>query len=125
IARPVEVYRVDLDNVARSRRAVSGWGRFALLVTPRRVAAGAGVGIVGVVAWSLSQFWSTSSTAPPPMSVAILPLVTDVGNASELQLADALTRDLSSAVEKDLPIVLVTSPTRAATYRDKVVDART
>jgi hypothetical protein len=56
-----------------------------------------GVVLVGIAAWQLAQLWrSTPALMPPPYSMAVLP--PSSGGASEEQIADRLTRDLSSTL---------------------------
>src|SRR3954469_24538066 len=81
---------------------------------------------MGVAVWSLSYLIEKTPRTPaaPPLSIAILPFVTPEG-AADRQLADTLARDLTSTFERSVRSARVTSPTLAATYRDKAIDART
>src|SRR5262245_50878738 len=77
IARPVEVYRVDLGSEAlqTSSRGRRPW-RWLTGGPRRRTAAGiVALGVVGLGVWALPQVWKTGAPAPGPprYSVAILP----------------------------------------------------
>jgi TolB-like protein len=97
IARPVEVYRVDLGSglpqVRSGRRA--DWQR--LLRSPGWRWAGAGVvaiGLAGIAFW-IPQFWKTVPThGPPAGSVAIVPFAVPHGDADASRFAQVLAREL-------------------------------
>jgi len=97
IARPVEVFRVDLGSAAL--QTPSGgrrrWQRLTRALGWQWVAAGViALGIVGIAFWA-PQLWKTAPTpAPPVMSVAIVPLSTPRGDADALRVAEALTQNL-------------------------------
>ena len=100
IARPVEVYRVDLGsgvpNQARRR------GRQGLPRTRNWRWAGAGIvaiGLAGIAFWNVPQFWKTApAPAPPAMSVAILPFTAPHGDSDASRFADALARHLVTRI---------------------------
>jgi class 3 adenylate cyclase/TolB-like protein len=129
IARPVEIFRVVFENVVPRTTSPAGraWRSLRRLAGPRWLAGAAiALGVAGFGVGSLSHFWkATSAVAPPPLSIAILPFVTPAGDATERQLADAFARDLASAFERSFRPARVTSPSLAATYRDKPLDVRT
>ena len=128
IVRPVEAFRVDFGTAANQTRShAAAWRRAIRRGGPRWLAGSVVAACtVGVAAWSLSHFSKTASPLEaPPLSIAILPFVTPGGSASERQLADAFARDLTSAFERSSRWAHVTSPSIAAAYRDKSIDART
>jgi adenylate cyclase len=99
IARPVEVYRVELggsEPVGRMR----GESRLRRIRWRRPVAAVLALGLVGIGLWAgLPRLWkSVPPPAPPALSVAILPFAAPGGTSAEQQLADGLTRDLTAAL---------------------------
>jgi len=126
IARPVEIFRLDFELAAPRATSPMRARRLACLTSSRWLAGGViALGIVVFAVWSLSHFWKTTSAAsPPPLSIAILPFITP-GDAADQQLADAFTRDLTSAFERNMRSAPVTSPSVAAGYRGKTIDART
>jgi len=98
IARPVEVYRVDLGSAvprtqSRSRRR---WQRLRRSRDWRWAGAGVvAIGLAGVAFWILPQFWKTApASAPPAVSVAIMPFAAPHGDADASRFAEALARDL-------------------------------
>ncbi len=131
IARSLDVYRVDLDAgtgsakpYGPSRRlwqhlAPSPQGRLFTIVIVT-------IGLTTVGAWLLPRFLHPAPPSLPPTgSIVVLPFTTpNAGNADE-QLADTLTTDLTSALQKGLPWAPVVSHSLAAAYKGKVIDART
>ena len=102
IARPVEVYRVDLASEALQTPG-SGrrrWRRLTRTFAGRWLAVGVvAIGIAGVAAWALPQFWKTAPTlTAPPFSIAILPFSAPSGIPADVQLANGLTQDLTTAL---------------------------
>jgi class 3 adenylate cyclase/TolB-like protein/tetratricopeptide (TPR) repeat protein len=98
IARPVEVYRVDLGNglsqtQSRGRR---GWQRWSRSRGWRWTGAGiVAIGLAGIAIWIVPQFWKAApAPASPAMSVAILPFAAPHGDADASRFAEALGRDL-------------------------------
>ena len=125
IARPVEVYRVDLGSGAlqtptRGRRRwqhltrALGWRWFATGVLA--------LGLAGIAVW-MPQFWKTAAPAPPPYSIAILPFVAAARNPADEQFAEALTNDLTSALGRSR-MARIVSHSLAVTYKGKTIDAR-
>ena len=102
IARPVEVYRVDLaaEALPTPSRGRRRWQQ--LTRGPRRwVAAGVvALGLAGIAVWTLPQLWKTAAPAPGPprYSVAILPFAAATASPADEQFAEALTNDLTMAV---------------------------
>jgi adenylate cyclase len=112
IARPVEVYRVDLGSAETQTptEARRHWQRVTrALGRPWFVAGVLVLGLAGMALWTLSPFWKTSTTpTPPPMSMAILPFAVPVGGAVEKQYAETLRHDLTTglaAVRRDVKTV--------------------
>ncbi len=98
IARPVEVYRVNLGSEvleapSKGRRR---WQRLPRSSASRWAAAGVlALGLAGIALWTVFQFWKAApAPALPPMSVAIMPFVAPPGDADASRFADALARDL-------------------------------
>ena len=127
IARPVEVYRVDLGSGV-PRTQSQGRNRWQRLTRgPRRWGA-AGVvalGLAGIAVWTLPQLWKSAAPAPTPphFSVAILPFVAASASPGDEQFADALTNDLTRAIGRSR-LVPVVSHSLAVTYKGKAIDAR-
>jgi adenylate cyclase len=97
IARPVEVYRVELDGdgLGASTRKRAGWRR-DLRSPPWPWIAAVSLVAAGVAAWLLLPRWIAPAPSPPAMSVAIVPFTAPQGDADASRLADTLTRDLVS-----------------------------
>ncbi len=102
IARPVEVYRVDLGSgVPRTQsRGRRGWQRLPRSREWRWAGAGVvAIGLAGIAFWILPPFWKTApAPAPPAMSVAIVPFAAPHGDADASRFADALARDLVTRI---------------------------
>ena len=98
IARPVEVYRVDLGSGAPRTQGGGRGDRQHLPQSLRSRWAGAGVVAIGLAAiafWILPQSWRNApAPAPPAMSVAIMPFAAPRGDTDASRFADALARDL-------------------------------
>src|SRR5437867_9521432 len=107
IARPVEVYRVDLasEGSQTSSRGRWSWSRLKKDTGLRWLALGALVlGVAGVAVWTLPRFWKvTPPPSPPILSVAILPFATPPGDADASRFSEALTRDLMTALPSKRP----------------------
>ena len=105
IARPVEVYRVDLG--ADVLPTPSRWRESRLRRGSWRwVAAGVVVaGVAGIAVWALPQLWKTAapSPGPPRFSVAILPFAAATASPADEQFAEALTNDLTVAMGRGYP----------------------
>ena len=114
IARPIEVYRVDLGS-AEMPAATGGrrhWRRLTrALAWPRLAVPVLALILAGIGFWSLPRFWNSAALpTPPPMSIAILPFATPAGGAVEKQSAEALRHDLTTvlaAVDRKITTVQV------------------
>jgi adenylate cyclase len=104
IARPVEVYRVDLGSAetrtpARARRR---WQRVMRALGWPWLAAGVVVvGLAGIAVWTVPPFWKTSAASAdssPPLSLAIRPFAAAAGSAVEKQYAETLRQDLTTGL---------------------------
>jgi TolB-like protein len=107
IARPVEVYRVELGRegetspAAKQERRRWDWlmrsGRW------RWLAAGVLVlGAAGIALWTPPRSWNTATVAAPPaMSVAVAPLAAPGGNADVSQLAETLTHNIATRLTRE------------------------
>lgn len=123
IARPVEVYRVDLGNAAR--QSSSGRRRRLMRTLGSRWFAGGLVtlGLVGIAVWLVPQFGSIPPATAPPLSIAILPFAAPAGSPADEKFADAVTRDLTTALGR-WRIATVASLGLAASYKGKPFDPR-
>src|SRR5512135_300876 len=85
IARPVEVYRVDLgsDALRPQSRRLARWTRLGQTVGRRWQVAGVAVLGLGLVAvWVWPWLWKpTTVDSPPVMSVAVMPITAADGDA--------------------------------------------
>ncbi|MEP6997253.1 MAG: adenylate/guanylate cyclase domain-containing protein [Betaproteobacteria bacterium] len=127
IARPVEVYRVELESgsskIASHSPSASLWRK---LGSHRLLA----VGTLALVVASLGTwFWlkptgSESMTAAPLLSVAVLPF-TAPASPAEQQFADAFTRALTAGLGRTLHIgSSVVSQGALSTDKTKAGDTR-
>jgi len=128
IARPVETFRVDLaiSTLATSRFHKPAWQR----LIRSRTSPWMGVGFVliilaGIALWSVTRgpekVRSTNSVAA---AVAVLPFSAPDRSLDEQQLADAITRDLTSTLSKGPGLYTVVSQASAGAYRGKAIDPR-
>ena len=135
IARPVEVYRVDLGNAAlptpsedRLRRQGTTRGRW------RGIAASVlALGVAGVVMWVLPQFWKAgvAPKLPPaavtpgaePLSIVVLPFQNLTGDATQEYVADGLTVSLTADLSRIRDALIINAATAFA-YKDKPVTAQ-
>ena len=96
IARPVEVYRVDLgsDALRPQSRRLARWTRLGQTVGRRWQVAGVAVLGLGLVAvWVWPWLWKpTTVDSPPVMSVAVMPITAADGDADAAGVAETLTR---------------------------------
>jgi TolB-like protein len=109
IARPVDVYRVDLDGVSRSASILR---RFA----PARHGWRAGVAAVAVaciavaIAYTVPALRNAMPAAAPAMSVAVLPFGANGGSEQEKRFADDVTRDLAVRLGRTKPLRVTSLP---------------
>jgi len=128
IARPVDVYRVELRNVAAQARGPGRkpWRRLAQ--RPRLRWSAAAVLAVGIAAfglWGLPRFLHPApALSPPAGSFAVMPFTAATANAADGQLADVLTADLTAMLQRGMQWAPMVSPSLALTYKGKPVDAR-
>ena len=124
IARPVEVYQVALgpstsrksigSRLSRLTRAMPGvWATAGLLA----------FGLAAVGAWWMTRSPGPAAAGPPSFSVAVLPFTALTDGHGEGALAESLTIDLTSALNRNESSSVVSS-SLAATYKGKPVDAR-
>jgi len=97
IARPVEVFRVDLDGTGVPPRLASPsrWRRVWELRHWRWSAVGAAA--LAVVGVAFSMLYRPSSVAPPPMSIAVMPVAV-AGTPSDVQWADVFRNDMITRI---------------------------
>ena len=122
IARPIEVFRVDLDSTNTRLPVGFGWRwRRATRVLARPwLAAGALVLALAAVAIAMfAQSWKeTARSTPPAMSVAIRPLGVPDGGTAGRSLAESLRRDLATQVLRFQDIVVLGGETKAGSPTD-------
>jgi adenylate cyclase len=104
IARPVEVYRVDIASETRrtASNAVRRFRRFTQ--SPQwRWAAAAVIGLVlaGGVTWTAIDWRAPSVSAPPAMSIAIVPVAAPAGDADASRLTEVLTRNIATKLSRE------------------------
>jgi adenylate cyclase len=135
IARPVEVYRVDLGSAAlpTPSRGRPRWQRMTR--GPRRwIAAGVlALGVASIAVWVLPQFWKAgvvpkSSPAAVtadagPLSIVVLPFQNLTGDANQEYVADGLTASLTADLSRIRDAFIVNAATTFA-YKDKPVTAQ-
>jgi adenylate cyclase len=129
IARPVEVYRVDLASGTSPALKHSRW---SLPTFTRRgarwlVAGVLVLGVAGIAVWTPPRFWKAPPAASPPiLSVAILPLAAPPGDANASRFSEALTRNLMTGLpsKRFYGRVLVVSASSAANAGNGAIDAR-
>lgn len=132
LARPIRVYRVSLATDETPRIAVK-----RLLRGKRGVWAAVGSGtlaLVVVAAIAVHGFPGQATNrnvgayrgpaGPPPMSIAILPFTMTAGNATDAQLGETLTRDVTGALGGAARYLHVISYALAAAHKGTTVDAR-
>ena len=100
IARPVEVYRVNLGGSARRPHGASDWVARLLRRTWTHglVVAVIAFGLVGIALWiTVTRLWPLAPTPmSPALSMAILPFTAPGGSAADQQFAERLTQDLTT-----------------------------
>jgi adenylate cyclase len=103
IARPVEVYRVDLGT-GLSQAATFGHRSWLLLKRSsgqRWLGAGVlAVGLAGIAAWTVSSIWRPAPTTPPTMSVLVAPMTAPSGDAEVSRLAEVLTHNVATSLSR-------------------------
>jgi class 3 adenylate cyclase/TolB-like protein len=127
IARPVEVYRVDLGaEVPKARTPERKRWHWLVRGPWKWVTAGAFVlGVAGIFIWAQPQVRNAGApaSAPPHFSVAILPFAAPGGSPADEQFAEVLTKDLTMAIGRDRHVPVV-SHSLAVTYKGRAIDAR-
>ena len=130
IARPVDVFRVDLGSGLP--QAHSGareyWHSLTRGEGRRRLAAGLlVVGLAGVAVWTLPRLGTGPPVAGPPvLSVAVLPLASPTGDADASRFSDALTRYLLTGLptKREYGHVRVVSAAPGASAGTRAMDPR-
>jgi adenylate cyclase len=135
IARPVEVYRVDLGSTALQTLSPGRrrWQR--MMRGPRRwIAVGVlALGVAGIAVWTVPQLWKTvvvAKSSPAavtadagPLSIVVLPFTNLTGDANQAYVADGLTASLTSDLSRIRDAFIVNAATAFA-YKDKPVTAQ-
>jgi TolB-like protein/Flp pilus assembly protein TadD len=129
IARPVEVYRVDLESGASPASSRSRWSlpSFTRKGTGWLVAGVLAVGVAGIAVWMPPRVWKAApAPSPPILSVAILPLSAPTGDADASRFSEALTRNLMTGLpsKRQYGRVQVVSGSSAASSSSGAIDAR-
>ena len=128
IARPVDVYRVDLGGTPPGMQRPNRQRSRPLAKMQRWRWPAAGVlalGLVAIAPWGLPRlFHPQASAGPPPGAFAVLPFTTSSASPAEGPLADAVTSDLTSTLQRSMPWAPMVSPSLVMTYKDKATDAR-
>jgi len=122
IERPIRVYRVILDGAApapEARRAGGLRWRWAAVAVALLAAGGAGL-------WGVDRaVRGTPPPGAPVMSVAVMPFAVTSGTAADEKLADALARDVSTALARGGKSIQVAAYSATSAYRGRNPDART
>jgi adenylate cyclase len=132
IARPVEVYRVDLGSEALQRPHGGGrrWLPLSRAVKWRWLATGVVViGFAAVALLALPQLWKAApAPAPPAMSVAIAPMTAPSSDTDASRLAEVLTHSVATRLSREggrggSPHALVVAVDSAAASGGRAVTA--
>lgn len=125
IARPVDVYRIDLGDPAAPRV-----GKHSARKTGRMLAIAGVVAVVavgsGLVYWSAQRTGTgtaTRASAPAALSIVVLPFTNLTGDAGQDYFAEGLTATLTSDLSQIDDAVVVDSAT-AQSYKGKVLTAQ-
>ena len=127
IARPVEIYRVDLGTATSPAPGGdrSKWSRLKKRMVGRWLAGGVfALALAAIAAWTFPQWWRAPlPNSPPVLSVAIVAFISPPGDADAARFAEVLTRNLMTGLPSKRPYgrVQVVSGGSAASG---VVDAR-
>jgi adenylate cyclase len=126
IARPVDVYRIDLSGNPSARRSYQGFLQRVTRRPPARLfAVGLGIAFLAIGGWwSLRMFNPAPALSPRGFSLAILPFSPGTKEPAEGQLAEALSTDLTSSLSRSMPWASVVSSSVAGSYKGKAIDAR-
>jgi adenylate cyclase len=128
IARPVEVYRVDLGS-AETQTPIGNrrhWQRVTRALGGSWLAAAVvALGLAGIAAaWLLLPLLKpspASADTPPPLSLAILPFAAASDSGNDRQYAEQLTNDLTTGVGRDRSATVAAS-SLASAYTGKTID---
>jgi len=128
IARPVDVYRIDLGNAAPQtpRGGRKRWRRLTQSPSLRWLGAGVVVLLIGgMTAWYVQSLRTPPREAgAPAFSIAILPFASPGATVADELIAKGLASDLTEAFGKTYRYAWVISPGLAATYAGKAIDPR-
>lgn len=91
--------------------------------TYRTVSEGVGPAVANKASVSGARNSSLATTSPSN-SFAILPFNADATDPAGAQLAEKITADLTSSLQRGMPDYSVVSQSLAATYKGKAIDAR-
>jgi adenylate cyclase len=130
IARPVDVFRVDLGSGTSPAHGPGRkhWSRLTRGRPWLQLAAGLLVlGAAGIAVWTLPRIWNEApASSPPVLSVAVLPFAAPAGDADASRFAEALTRYLLTGLpsKREYGRVLVVSAGSAASAGTVALDPR-
>ena len=126
IARPIEVYRVDLRGGTPQGSSRGRNGRQRLIRGPWRwvAAGGTALALTVVMVSTLPHLWQAAPVPTlPSLSVGILPFTAPRGSPAEEQFAGALTQDLTTALGR-WHWAKVTGQGIMEGYNGKAIEAR-
>ena len=126
IARPVDVYRIDLARDQSARRSQQGFVQRLIRRLPARLlAVGLGIVFLTVGSWWLFRTINQQPTlSPPGYSLAVLPFSARTNEPAEAQLGEALSTELTSSLARGMPWASIVSSSVAGSYKGKAIDAR-
>jgi len=118
IARPIHVFRVrhDIESTQDKRVFPRVKRRIVIAAASLLVLVGVGAG---------TRFWHghAPASAPPPLSLVVLPFDNLSGDPNKDYLVDAITDDLTTDLSH-IPEAFVIAGASARAYKGKAVDAR-
>jgi class 3 adenylate cyclase/TolB-like protein/Flp pilus assembly protein TadD len=135
IARPVEVYRVDLGSEALQapRWGRKRWQRLTRGPRPWIAVGVLALSVASIAVWVLPQFWKAGvvpksspaavAAGAEPLSIVVLPLQNLTGDANQEYVADGLTANLTADLSRIREAFIVNAATAFA-YKDKPVTAQ-
>jgi len=126
IERPIRVYRVSVDGASHGATVRPAARRSHTTAWRTLLVSASAIVVLAFGSLFVANWWdrATASTAPPALSLAILPLAAAGGLPAEEQFANALTADLTTMLGQ-WRWARVSAHGLVAGYGNKSVDART
>ena len=126
IARPVDVYRIDLHGAAPALRAGQKlWRRMTHAPRGRLITSAALIAAIAIGAWWILPARSpTKLLKSPTFSLAVLPFTASAADPVQVQLAETVSADLTSSLMRSMPWAAVVSSGVADSYKGKAIDVR-